>query len=108
MANESFRVYANCHKLDRSDEDAVRRLFEEHSVGVAPVNEFDGEVIYTSDALSDTPENHDLVDRLEADIREAVDEDEIKRDKKNMSPQAPGIEGVSYVTGIIVGVGDDD
>jgi len=108
MTHESFRVYVNCHKLDGPDEDAVLRLLEEHGVGVATNNEFDGEVIYTSDALSDTPENRDVVDRLEADIREAVDEDEIKRDKKNMSPQAPGIDGVSYVTGIIVGVGDDD
>jgi len=108
MANESFRVYVNCHKLNGSDEDAVRRLLQEHSLGAATDNEFDGEVIYTSDALPDTPENHDVVDRLEADIREAVDEDEIKRDNKNMSPQAPGIDGVSYVTGIIVGVGDDD
>lgn len=107
MANQSFRVYVNCNRLNGSDRDSVRRLLEEHGVGIDSTHQFDGEVMYTSRELSDTPEHHDLVDRLEADIRDTVDEDDIKRDKKNMSPRAPGIEGVTYVTGIIIGVADD-
>lgn len=105
--SESFSLYVTCNRLDRRDEDAVRRLLDEHGVDVVETHEFNREITYVSDEFADVAANHELVEALTSDIREAVDEDDIKRDKKNMSPQAPGIEGVSYVTGIIIGVSDD-
>lgn len=105
--SESFRVYVKCTGLSGSDRDSVRRLLDERGPGIDATHEFGREVIYTSEKLLDTPEHHDAIEGLEAEIRDTVDTDEIKRDKKNTSPQAPGIEGVSYVTGIIVGVADD-
>ena len=105
--SEPFRLYVICNRLDRTDGDAVRRLLDEHGVDIFETHEFNREITYVSEAFADTAANHELVEALEADIRETVDEDEIKRDKRNTSPGAPGAEGVSYVTGIVLGVSDD-
>lgn len=105
--SESFRLYVTCNRLDRADQDAVRRLLDEHGVDVVETHEFNREITYVSEEFADVATNRELVEALTSEVREAVAEDDVMRDKKNTSPQAPGIEGVSYVSGIIIGVSDD-
>lgn len=105
MADESFRVYVYTKKVDGPKLKRVRSVLAENGIDVYYKYDFDGETTYVSERLADSPQNRELIDSVESGIRAQFDDRAVKRDEKNASPGAPGIEGVSYVTGIVVAFG---
>lgn len=106
MADGSFRVYVYSKKVDRTKLKKVRSMLAEKGIDIYYKYDFDGEVTYVSERLDDSPRNHERIDSVESGIRAQFDDRAVKRDKRNASPGAPGIDGVSYVTGIVVGFGN--
>lgn len=106
MVHDSFRVYVYIKKVGESKQNNVRSLLAENGIDIYYKYDFDGETTYVSERLTDSAQNRDRIDGLESGIRAQFDDRAVKRDKRNASPGAPGIEGVSYVTGIVIGFGD--
>lgn len=106
MIRDSFRAYVYIKKVSGSKRKAVRNSIAEHGIDVYYKYDFDGETTYISEPFVDSTRTRELIDDLESDIRAQFDDRAVKRDERNASPGAPGIEEVSYVTGIIVGFGD--
>jgi len=106
MADDSFRVYVYTKKIGGAKLKKVRSVLAENDIDVYYKYDFDGEVTYVSERLDDSPRNRELIDSVESSVRAQFDDRAVKRDERNASPGAPGIEGVSYVTGIVVGFGD--
>lgn len=106
MIRDSFRAYVYIKKVNESKRDAVRNSIAEHDIDVYYKYDFDGETTYISEPFIDSTRTRELIDDLESDIRDQFDDRAVKRDERNTSPGAPGIDGVSYVTGIIIGFSD--
>lgn len=106
MIRDSFRSYVYIKKVSESKRNTVRDTIAEHGIDVHYKYDFDGETTYISEPFIDSTRTRGLIDDLESDIRAQFDDRPVKRDERNASPGAPGIEGVSYVTGIIIGFGD--
>jgi hypothetical protein len=103
MASDAIRLYIYCIEFSEPEMEEAYELIENHGFSIYDSYEgFEGEITYLTQAFSPNEENLAEVDRLESIFRSQCTEREIERDEKNGSQQAPGIQGVSYVTGITI------
>lgn len=103
MPNDALRLYVYCVGFDKNEMDDVYDTIERYGFSIYDSYDgFEGEVTYLTQAFSPKEAHIRIVDELEADLRDRYPDSAVDRDEKNVSQQAPGIEGVSYVTGITV------
>lgn len=103
MPNDALRLYVYCMDFSEASMKDVQQTVEDYRFSIYDSYEgYTGEITYLTQAFSSSQENLKRVDQLESELRSEFADREIERDEKNVSQQAPGIEGVSYVTGITI------
>jgi hypothetical protein len=103
VPNDALRLYVFCTEFRETEMEEVHKMIENYGFSIYDSYEgMSGEITYLTQAFSSNEENLNVVDQLESEFRSEFPEREVERDKKNVSRQAPGIDGVSYVTGITI------